>query len=132
MSSITHTGIYDLTNALSNGLSHDLSNSHDSYHAHFYFDESSLALATALRTTIRDELGLEVGNLNTRLVGPHPQWSFAATFSHDAFDTFVPWIKANRQELTVLIHAVTGDDLIDHTEHVHWLGSPIKLDLSGF
>jgi len=124
MSSITHTRIHDLTNVLSNN--------HDSYHAHFYFDESSLALATVLRTTIRDELGLEVGNLNTRLVGPHPQWSFAATFTNYDFDTFVSWVKTNRQDLTVLIHAVTGDDLIDHTEHVYWLGSPIMLDLSGF
>lgn len=128
MSSNPHTQDHNLTNEQGN----DLSNSHDSYHAHFYFDESSLALATVLRTTIRDELGLEVGNLNTRLVGPHPQWSFAATFSHADFAAFVPWVKANRQELTVLIHAVTGDDLIDHTEHVHWLGAPITLDLSRF
>jgi len=128
MSSNTQTQVHNLMNQQGN----DISNSHDSYHAHFYFDETSLALATVLRTTIRDELGLEVGNLNTRLVGPHPQWSFAATFSHDDFAAFVPWVKANRQDLTVLIHAVTGDDLIDHTEHVNWLGTSIKLDLSGF
>lgn len=128
MSSNPHTQDHNLTNEQGN----ELSNRHDSYHAHFYFDESSQAFATVLRTTIRDELGLEVGHLNTRLVGPHPQWSFAATFSHADFATFVPWVKANRQELTVLIHAVTGDDLIDHTEHVHWLGSAIKLDLSDF
>lgn len=109
-----------------------LSNNYDSYHAHFYFDESSLAYVTNLRTRISKDLGLAVGNLNTKLVGPHPQWSFAATFSADDFDGFVPWIKANRQELTVLIHAVTGDDFIDHTEHVYWLGSPVTLDLSSF
>lgn len=116
--------------SLCDSLSYSLSNEHDSYHAHFYFDESSLTCATELRTTISAELGLNVGNLNTKLVGPHPQWSFGVTFSADDFNHFVPWVKANRQDLTVLIHAVTGDDLIDHTEHVYWLGTQVKLDLS--
>jgi len=31
-----------------------------------------------------------------------------------------------------LLHAVTGDDLLDHTEYVQWLGDPITLDLSRF
>jgi len=107
-------------------------NSHADYHAHFYFDASSQAHAEALRTSINKELGLYVGNFNTKPVGPHPQWSFQASFTAGDFDVFVPWCIENRKELSVLLHAVTGDDLLDHTEYVQWLGTPITLDLSRF
>ena len=105
-------------------------NSHADYHAHFYFDESSLIHAKALRTSINAELGLYVGNFNTKPVGPHPQWSFQASFTADDFEVFVPWCIEHRQGISVLLHAVTGDDLRDHTEYVQWLGAPITLDLS--
>jgi len=107
-------------------------NSYTNYHAHFYFDESSQALAEALRKSISAELGLYVGSFNTKPVGPHPQWSFQASFTADDFDVFVPWCIENRKELSVLLHAVTGDDLLDHTEYAQWLGTPVALDLSRF
>lgn len=107
-------------------------NSHANYHAHFYFDASSQAHAEVLRTSINTELGLYVGNFNTKPVGPHPQWSFQVSFTADDFEVFVTWCIEHRQELSVLLHAVTGDDLLDHTEYVQWLGTPITLDLSRF
>jgi len=107
-------------------------NKFSDYHAHLYFDENSLAHATQLRDRVYNQLGLYVGNLNTRLVGPHPQWSFQISFTGEQFDMFLPWIDKNRNGLSVLLHPVTGDDLIDHSDYASWLGQPLTLKLSIF
>jgi len=105
---------------------------HQDFHAHVYFDNNTLDQSIALRNTISVELGFFVGRLNQRLVGPHPAWSFQVSFTAAELDNFVVWIEQRRQGLSVLLHAVTGDDLIDHTAYVHWLGTPLVLDLSDF
>ncbi|MEL0630893.1 DOPA 4,5-dioxygenase family protein [Psychromonas aquatilis] len=40
--------------------------------------------------------------------------------------------EKERNGLTVLVHALTGDNLKDHTEHAYWLGHPVALNLSIF
>lgn len=107
-------------------------NEFSNYHAHLYFDDSSLELATELRNKVYNQLGLYVGNLHTKLVGPHPKWSFQISFTSEDFDIFLPWIDKNRKGLSVLLHPVTGDELIDHTEYASWLGQPLTLKLSIF
>ncbi len=37
-----------------------------------------------------------------------------------------------REGLTLFCHALTGDDLADHTRHVVWFGASEPLDLSIF
>lgn len=32
----------------------------------------------------------------------------------------ISWLDASRADLTVLVHALTGDDLKDHTELAYW------------
>ena len=41
------------------------------------------------------------------------------------------WLLHNRRGLDVLVHAVSGDDLKDHTEYALWLGQslPLKLEV---
>ncbi|MET3426353.1 aromatic ring-cleaving dioxygenase [Actinoplanes tereljensis] len=41
----------------------------------------------------------------------------------------VEWLMLNRAGLSVLIHPETGSDLLDHTDHALWLGSPLSLRL---
>ncbi|MCL9782430.1 DOPA 4,5-dioxygenase family protein [Vibrio sp. S4M6] len=110
----------------------DLVNTHQHYHAHVYFDESSQHIASELRDKISDELNMPVGRFHTKLVGPHTMWSFMIAFNTDQFDTFTQWLNVHRQDLSILIHADTGDDYADHTQHVNWLGSPVDIDLSKF
>ncbi|MGF1742763.1 DOPA 4,5-dioxygenase family protein [Vibrio profundum] len=109
-----------------------ITNSHDYYHAHIYFDEQSSDAAWALRTKIAEELHLEVGRFHQKLVGPHPKWSFMVLFTRQTFDFFTDWLDKHHQELSVLIHASTGDDYIDHTQFACWLGQSIELDLADF
>lgn len=105
---------------------------HQHFHAHIYFDSNTLARATDLRNRIAAELGLQVGRQHQKLVGPHPQWSFQVSLNIAELDNFISWMEQHRQGLSVLLHADTGNDLLDHTAHVHWLGTPLVLDLSDF
>jgi DOPA 4,5-dioxygenase len=38
----------------------------------------------------------------------------------------------NRDDLVVLLHPETGDDLADHTAHAAWFGAVLPLRLESF
>jgi len=107
-------------------------NKHKGYHAHVYFDLESLEFATRLCEQSRDHFNLRMGRVHQKKVGPHSMWSCQITFSHKDFDRFVPWIDENREDLSVLVHGLSGDNLADHTEHAYWLGTPRTLDITMF
>ncbi|HAS62288.1 MAG TPA: 4,5-dioxygenase [Vibrio sp.] len=107
-------------------------NLHQNYHAHFYFDHSSRDYAARIRQQVDQSLSLFVGRFNQRLVGPHTMWSFEIDFDAEQFSQLLEWLETHRNGHSVLIHAVTGNDYLDHTEYVYWLGEPVKLDLRGF
>ncbi|MCF2860151.1 DOPA 4,5-dioxygenase family protein [Pseudoalteromonas sp. SMS1] len=107
-------------------------NNHKAYHAHVYFDMSSSAVAKKLCEEIAHSFDLKVGRFHERLVGPHPCWSCQISFFAKDFEQFVPWLDVKRQNLTVFVHALTGNDYLDHTEFAYWLGEPVELDLSLF
>ena len=99
------------------------------YHAHVYFDESTVEQARALRERVDGEFDYAVGRFHEKNVGPHPRWSFQIAFKADAFGTLVPWLAMNRKGLTVFVHGLSGNDIYDHTELVMWLGDSAELDL---
>jgi DOPA 4,5-dioxygenase len=107
-------------------------NRHDVYHAHVYFAEETLTFATRFFQQASETFGLKMGQVNQRLVGPHTQWSCQLLFFKNDFEALIPWLSENRGELSVLIHADTGDDLKDHTDYAFWLGEAVELDLRGF
>ncbi|PXF30409.1 4,5-dioxygenase [Pokkaliibacter plantistimulans] len=107
-------------------------NDFDHYHAHVYFDSSSLAQATALVQQAGAELAVQVGRIHQKLVGPHPQWSCQLAFDKHNFEEVIRWLEQHRQGLDVLVHGVTGDNLLDHTAHASWLGQPSSLHLDVF
>jgi len=107
-------------------------NSHKAYHAHVYYEQESLAFASRLCKEAGDLFSLRVGCIHEALVGPHPRWSCQISFGAKDFDKLVPWLDKNRKDLTVLIHALSGNDLEDHTIYAYWLGDSVELDLSIF
>lgn len=107
-------------------------NHYKAYHAHVYFDAQTLNYAANLCQQAGQELGLKVGRVHEKLVGPHPCWSCQLLFNRAQFDTVIPWLEKNRQNLSILIHGLTGDDLADHTENASWLGDPVELNLAFF
>jgi len=107
-------------------------NSHKAYHAHVYFEKETLSFATSLCEQAGKQFGLKVGRVHQKMVGPHPKWSCQITFGSQHFDDFVTWLELHREGLTILIHALSGNDLEDHTIYAYWLGDSVELDLSMF
>ena len=107
-------------------------NHYERYHAHVYFDESSVALASSICQEAGELFGVTVGRVHQKFVGPHPRWSCQLAFDQAQFDGVIPWLENHRGDLTVLVHGLTGNDLEDHTEHASWLGEPVPLNLSFF
>lgn len=102
------------------------------FHAHVYFGPGTVDQARALCEAARDRFGIKMGRVHEKPVGPHPDWSCQLTVPPEKFGEVVPWLALNRNGLNVFVHAETGDDLIDHTRHVMWLGESRPLDVSQF
>ena len=107
-------------------------NRHKAYHAHVYFDDKTLGFATSFCNNIDEVFDVKLGRVHQKLLGPHTKWSCQISFSNNTFEALVEWMEQNRNGLSVLIHAVSGNDLQDHTEFAYWLGDPVDLDLSIF
>jgi DOPA 4,5-dioxygenase len=100
------------------------------YHAHVYFDAATRERAEHLCEAAGREFSLTVGRMHDKPVGPHPRGSCQLAFDKDEFAKVMPWLIENRRGLTVFAHALTGDALKDHTDHVLWLGPSEPLNLA--
>ena len=107
-------------------------NKHQHYHAHVYFDAETLDFATDLCRRAGELFDLKIGRIHQKPVGPHPQWSCQISFNKGQFDNLIPWLDEQRNELSVLVHALSGDNLKDHSDYAYWLGDSHKLKLSIF
>lgn len=107
-------------------------NRYERYHAHVYFDASTVVQASSICQQAGELFEVAVGRVHQKLVGPHPRWSCQLAFDQAQFDGLVPWLDKHRGDLTILVHGLTGNDLEDHTEHASWLGEPVDLNLSVF
>ncbi len=103
----------------------------ESWHAHVYFDAGTVAKARALCEATRDRLGVQMGRVHEKEVGPHPMWSCQLAFPHGQMAEVLSWLALNRDGLIVFAHPATGDELADHAEHAVWMGGflPLKLEM---
>lgn len=102
------------------------------YHAHLYYEVSDIEKAQAVVNKIKQSFDIPVGRVWDKPVGPHPIGSCQITVSNEAFGEFIPWLLENREGFDVFIHAVTGNDLADHTEYVMWIGKSYTLNTEMF
>jgi DOPA 4,5-dioxygenase len=100
------------------------------YHAHVYYDLARKADAQRLCETLRDRFGIAMGRMHDGAVGPHPRGSCQLTVPPDKFSDVAQWLVTNRRGFTIFAHALTGDEIRDHTDHVIWLGPSEALDLA--
>lgn len=107
-------------------------NNHKAYHAHIYFDEKTVDIATEVYTQIQNQFDFEIGRFHKKPTVPHTKWMFQVLFTKSDFDGFISWLENNRNDLSILIHPLTGNDLQDHTKYASWLGDSINLDLRLF
>ncbi|MBR72293.1 MAG: 4,5-dioxygenase [Rhodospirillaceae bacterium] len=99
------------------------------YHAHVYFDNEHMEVAEILRATIEKSFKVKLGELKNEPVGPHPKPMYLISFNAHLFSSLVPWLMLNRNGLSILIHPTTGDDILDHTIHCIWMGTPLTLNI---
>jgi len=102
------------------------------YHAHVYFNASTLDQARALCEEAARRLPVVMGRVHEKLVGPHPEWSCQLAFGADAVGEVLPWLAMNRKGLVVFMHPLSGDELADHRDHAIWMGAVCPLKLSVF
>ncbi|HLR13522.1 MAG TPA: DOPA 4,5-dioxygenase family protein [Burkholderiaceae bacterium] len=102
------------------------------YHSHVYYDARTLDQARLLCEAAATALGVQMGRMHQRPVGPHPDWSCQLSYPADQLNTVLPWLAVNRHGLTIFTHPLTGDDLRDHRDYAIWMGAVRPLDLSLF
>ncbi len=102
------------------------------FHAHIYFERAGHEQAAGLRDEISRLFGLKVGTMHPKPVGPHTKGMFQVVFEKNELSEFVEWLMLNRRGHDVLIHPETGNDLLDHTKHAMWLGTPVAINVSAF
>lgn len=104
----------------------------EKYHAHVYFDESTVEQAKTLCEEAGQKFGAAVGRVHRKKVGPHPSWSCQLAFDRSNHTDLLTWLALNRNGLTILVHPLSGNDLLDHTNYASWMGEPQELNLSIF
>lgn len=104
----------------------------EKYHAHVYFDESTVEQAQALCEEAGRQFSVTVGRMHHRAIGPHPSWSCQLAFDRSNHTDLLTWLALNRNGLIILIHPLTGNDLEDHTNYASWMGKPQALNLGIF
>ncbi|HEY9699162.1 MAG TPA: DOPA 4,5-dioxygenase family protein [Trichocoleus sp.] len=99
------------------------------FHAHIYYQPESRTTAAQIREALGNQFVVQLGRWHDQPIGPHPQSMYQVAFAPDQFAQIVPWLMLNRSGLDILVHAETGDDLADHTDHALWLGNKLALNL---
>jgi len=110
------------------------------FHAHIYYNhdnEASREAVVALRDKITsrfihgDKAGVSIIGLREQAVGVHPTGNLAVLFSKDRYGEFVNWLAHARhpQLLNAIIHPLSQEQVLDHTDRAVWLGTPQSLRL---
>ncbi len=104
-------------------------------HFHIYFEQHQQdELHSLLEITRRYFPTLYYGRIHTKPVGPHPIGScLIATKTEQETETLLGFLKQHHNNLTLMIHPLTGDDIEDHkAENIIWLGQEYQINRSIF
>jgi aromatic ring-cleaving dioxygenase len=104
----------------------------EKYHFHIYFESNQLNITKKMVEKLSKLDYPEIGRIWERPVGPHPTNSCQITIFKDNFHQMTEWFLNNRNGLSIFVHAVTGNDLIDHTDYVMWIGRSYELNIEFF
>lgn len=66
--------------------------------------------------------------LNMKPVGPHPIGSFETWVPVEYFAKLYEWFLQKRSPLTIFIHPLTKNELVDHTDRVVFMGKSYTLN----
>jgi aromatic ring-cleaving dioxygenase len=104
----------------------------DHYHSHIYFEPAQRSHAADLHARMaRDHSEIfQVHRIWDHPIGPHPLPMFEADFKGKNLELALQLLQANRGQLSVLVHPLSGDEILDHTQYAMFLGArqPLALD----
>lgn len=110
-----------------------MSQNFEYYHVHIYCKNEQIPLCQQIREKMLLDLEKNIegaGPVRNRPVGPHPLPMFEAWFLADQLANVMEWVLKNRNDLPVLFHPLSGDEIKDHTDFAIWIGEKQDLDLS--
>ncbi|CAG8510761.1 18564_t:CDS:2 [Acaulospora morrowiae] len=106
------------------------------FHVYFFQDnqknrESALALREKIVELTKKGFFHPVPfhNINFSPVGPHSIGSYEVWCPKEYFSRTYSWFLLNRGVHSVLVHPLTKEQLIDHTDRAAWMGQSVPLDL---
>jgi DOPA 4,5-dioxygenase len=99
------------------------------FHAHIYYTPETRAAAERIRESLGANFTVQIGRWHDKPIGPHPQSMYQVAFAVEEFPRLVPWLMLNRENLSVLIHPLSGNDYDDHAYYASWLGPQLQLNL---
>ena len=102
------------------------------YHAHIYFRDSTRETAELLHQRLSEVFGEKIKrhSISYGPRGPHVSPMFGLDIPSFELESVLGFLIQNRGRHSVLIHPVSGHELLDHTHNAMWLGAPQELDLS--
>ncbi|KAF9407049.1 hypothetical protein BGZ94_002844 [Podila epigama] len=114
------------------------------YHFHLYYYQNN-AKSRESAIAIRNKLGDLIdqgyvtvvpqnvpGGIFPGPVGPHVIGSFEVWCPIESFARLFSWFTLNRGKHSVLVHPLTREQLLDHTDRAIWMGQSIPLDFDIF
>ena len=101
------------------------------YHSHIYFRPEQSSQAADMHARMTHEYGqlFRVHRLWDRPIGPHPLPMFEADFAGANLEEALRVLMSLRAGLSVLVHPLSGNEVLDHTEYAMFLGARQPLDL---
>ena len=104
----------------------------EKYHFHLYFDNTEIDVLKRVLKKLEVFDKIEIGRIREYPVGPHPTGSCQITVQLGDFEKMLSWFLFERDGLDIFIHALSGDDLKDHTDYTLWVGQQHELNLDFF
>ena len=110
------------------------------YHVHIYFEAGTAGwagmtgvTAEEVAATLKKKFPDMVGRISkVAAQGPHTKPNYAISLKPEGFAQVVQFLQLNRNDLSILVHPHTGDEIFDHKEAALWLGEPVALNESFF
>ena len=100
-------------------------------HAHIYYEAPTREKAVRFQQKIAANFGgrVSVSRLVDRPIGPHPIPMFEVDLRTEILGELMPFLDREREGLSILLHPVSDEEVLDHTVRAKWLGEKLSLDV---
>lgn len=110
------------------------------FHFHIYFNQNNdfpnsgwQDYAEKLYHKIQQLITAEffqcrLGKFFDKPAGPHPMPMFEVWCPKESFSRLYSWFVVNRGDLSILIHPLSKEEFLDHTDRAVFMGQAVKLD----